>query len=72
MASLRNTLFALAGACLWSPASGSYVWPNEKTDQLENLLYEQTGFMSQNLFTPILNCTGAGTGGRNFAAEWLR
>ncbi|KAH8886022.1 heme peroxidase [Thozetella sp. PMI_491] len=72
MAVARGFVLALAGCSIWKLAAGSYIWPNHQTDQLENLLYEQTGFMSNNLLPAIGGCTGVGTGGHNIGAEWLR
>ncbi len=69
----RSFLLTWVGTGLWQPTIGAYVWPNDQTDQLETILYEQSGFMSSNILNIIGGCTGAaGRGGRNFGAEWLR
>ncbi len=48
------------------------MWPNDQTDQLENILYEQSGFLSSSALFTVEGCTGIGTGGRIIGAEWLR
>ncbi|KAH8887236.1 heme peroxidase [Thozetella sp. PMI_491] len=73
MAPLRTGIFALrlAAVSLWPLVSWGYVWPNEKNDQIESILYEQ----SNGVVSGVRGCTGgavAGAPGRSTAAEWLR
>ncbi|KAH8883560.1 heme peroxidase [Thozetella sp. PMI_491] len=75
MAFFRIATVALNSIALCSFVSGDYVWPNDKTDVIEGMLYEQKGFKSTNVATLVANCTGGGGIGRpgqNFGAEWLR
>ncbi|KAH8885377.1 heme peroxidase [Thozetella sp. PMI_491] len=70
MSSLRATVLAFVLASTWAFAVSDYVWPNEQSDELENILYEQ----SNGLASEVANCAGAGNfgSGTSFGAEWLR
>ncbi len=59
-------------AASWSPTGGSYVWPNPETDELENLLYEQSGFLGQSVVFEIAGCRGAVETTDRHGAEWIR
>jgi hypothetical protein len=66
-------LFSLVGAGLALASTTSYVWPNPKTDFLEALAYQETGY-NEYLFAVLARiCPGVAIGlGRASTAEWLR
>ncbi|KAK3317923.1 heme peroxidase [Apodospora peruviana] len=63
-----------ATVTLWQLAVATDpVWPNDKTDELERLLFEQEGFRTSEIAVFAKGCAVAlGQPGRIFAAEWLR
>lgn len=73
MTPLRIPLLALASVSLWCSITCELIWPNEKTDQLEQLLYEQKGFPSSGIASFVQDCVGFGSveKGQSFGAEWL-
>ncbi|KAH8882086.1 heme peroxidase [Thozetella sp. PMI_491] len=71
MVSLRLFLYA---AC-FGPASvvDAYIWPNEKTDYLEGMIYEPDGNGPSSPIQDLVPCPGPSFGtGRSTVAEWLR
>jgi hypothetical protein len=73
---MRTTVgivLALTSAKHALSAQSDYVWPDEKVDFMESILYQQRDYNSFGL-APLVNpCPGPQIGrGRNTAAEWLR
>lgn len=78
MAWTRALLYSALSSSLWHPAKANYVWPNEATDELERILFEQESIFGGpgSLASFVAGCSGFGDGTRggerNFGAEWLR
>ncbi|KAL7924845.1 heme peroxidase [Trichoderma austrokoningii] len=79
MAWTRALLYSALSSYLWHPSNANYVWPDEKIDELERLLFEQESIFGSgpgSLASFVSDCSGFGAGshggGRNFGAEWLR
>lgn len=76
---IEMTLHSLLAVSLVGASSalasttGSYVWPSPKTDFLEALTYQESGY-NQLAFTNLVrNCPGVAIGiGRSTSAEWVR
>ncbi|KAH8879268.1 heme peroxidase [Thozetella sp. PMI_491] len=67
-----GTAFLLASASIWPRVTHGYVWPDPTTDQLETLLYEQTGWRASSPAGLVSNCVGVVGTGRSVGAEWVR
>jgi hypothetical protein len=66
-------LFAIPLVAHLLPGVSGYTWPDDKVDEVEDLLYLQTGYNARNFSGPITPCTaGIGTEGSILAAEWIR
>ncbi|KAL7940295.1 heme peroxidase [Trichoderma barbatum] len=78
MAWTRVFACAILTSHLWLPTKASYVWPNEKIDELERELYEQENPFDGPAGTVsfVAGCSGPAEGvlgiGRSFGAEWIR
>ncbi|KAH8887215.1 heme peroxidase [Thozetella sp. PMI_491] len=73
MRQISNGLLSLRVAFLCSSLARAYTWPNDQVDQLEQLLYEQTGPADFPIGPIAQDCSGAFQGGgQNNGAEWIR
>ena len=70
--SRRATLLWLAAALLAPLATAAPTWP-QSSDELEDIMFLQTGFRSRGFTAPITPCGFSAAGpGRNSAAEFIR
>ncbi|KAF3067686.1 WSC domain-containing protein [Trichoderma lentiforme] len=73
MAWTKTIAYTLATCSLWLPTNADNVWPNEATDELEKMLFEQQNPFESSLATFAVPCSASGLAiGRGFGAEWIR
>ncbi|KAJ0103857.1 WSC domain-containing protein [Diaporthe amygdali] len=59
-------------AALAQATEAAYVWPSQY-DEIEDILYLQTGYRSRGFVEGVTPCSfGGNIAGRQFAAEWIR
>lgn len=68
-----QSLALFAASPLIALAAGdAYVWPSPH-DELEDILYLQSGYLARNFIAGVTPCTlGGNVKGRQNAAEWIR
>ncbi|KAL7929729.1 heme peroxidase [Trichoderma chlorosporum] len=65
--------YILASYSIWLPINADNVWPNDATDELEKMLFEQQNPFESSLATFAVPCSATGLAiGRSFGAEWIR
>ncbi|KZM24763.1 uncharacterized protein EKO05_0003450 [Ascochyta rabiei] len=71
MLGLTPALGALLLALLQNEATAIPTWP-ASTDELEDLLYVNSGYRARGFAAPVIPCSKGSGADRNSAAEWIR